>query len=91
MVYFSESVQGEETFEQRFGQKIKTSFNGPVHHFLGLAFDVTKDAHNNVSIHLTQQAYIESLLEEYNYNDISVNSTPIPYKSGIPIDSIPLE
>ena len=41
-------------FKQRFGQIIKTSFNGPVHHFLGLAFDVTKDAHMNVSIHLTQ-------------------------------------
>ena len=81
----------EKAFERIFGNKFKTTFNGPVHHFLGLAFDVTKDTHNNVSIHLTQQAYIESLLDEYNLDGPSVNSTPTPYKSGIPIDSIPVE
>ena len=90
MVYFSESIAVEQAFENKFGSKIKTTFNGPAHHFLGLTIDIVKSQSNNISIHLSQQAFIESLLDEYNYNKQSINSTPSTYKSGIPIDSIPL-
>ena len=89
LIYFSESEQVEASFENRFGSKIKISFNGQAHHFLGLTIDVTRSPSNTVSIHLSQQAFIDSLLDEYNYNSLAVNSTPTPYKSGLPIDSIP--
>jgi hypothetical protein len=61
----------------------------PVHHFLGITFEITTTPQGNININLSQQAFIEGLLEEYNYNHPSVNSTPTPYKAGIPIDSIP--
>ena len=89
MIYFSASVAVEQAFENRFASKIKTTFNRPAHHFLGLTIDVVQSHSKTISIHLSQQAFIESLLDEYNYNKQSVNSTPSPYKSGIPIDSIP--
>ena len=89
LIYFSESNAVEKVFEKRFGSKIKTTFNGPVDHFLGIAFSLSTNPAGNTHIALSQPAFIETLLEEYNYNSPKVNSTPSPFRSGLPVDSIP--
>ena len=81
MIYFSESPAVESAFESKFGALINTTFGGQVHHFLGLAFDVTTSSSGQISICLSQQAFIESLLEEYDYNTKAVKSKPSPYRS----------
>ena len=49
-LYFSESTAVEKIFESKFGNLIKTSFNGPVTHFLGITFSTTTDSNGNITI-----------------------------------------
>ena len=42
-IYFSESSRVEKFFETQFGNQIKTSFNGPLSHFLGISFSHSSD------------------------------------------------
>jgi hypothetical protein len=88
-IYFSESAAVEKVFESKFGNLIKTSFNGPVTHFLGITFTTNVDAAGNVTITLSQLPFIESLLHNHELDSEAVNSTPTPYRSGLPIDTIP--
>ena len=76
-------------FENKFGEAIKTTFNGPVTHFLGITFTTSTDLSGNVSINMSQLPFVETLLQNHSLDSDTVNSTPTPYKSGIPIDSIP--
>ena len=52
LIYFSESDAVEKAFEKGFGAKIKTTFNGQVDHFLGLAFSISKSPSGNTHITL---------------------------------------
>ena len=88
-VYFSASTKVESKFETVFGSKIKTTFNGPVTHFLGITFATERRTDGSVSISLSQLPFVESLLQNHGLDSDAVNSTPSPFKSGLPIDSIP--
>jgi hypothetical protein len=88
-LYFSESKAVEQMFEEKFGKAIKTTFNGPVTHFLGITFTTSTDPSGNVTINLSQLPFIETMLQNQSMDSDLVNSTPTPYKSGLPIDSIP--
>ena len=55
---------------------------------MGIAFKISKSSSGTVEITLSQRAFIEALLEEYNYNDPATNPTTSPYRSGLPIDKI---
>jgi deoxyuridine 5'-triphosphate nucleotidohydrolase len=87
--YFSTSRAVEEKFETDFGNKIDTDFNGQIGYFLGINFDCKRHDDGNVSIHLSQEAFIENLCQLANLDNENVNPTRTPYKSGYPVDSIP--
>ena len=91
MIYFSPSTKTLETFETTFGNKITTTFNGDIDYFLGIKFDTQTHGPKNVSIHMTQTAFIDNLVQDQNLHGESVTTPKTPYRSGYPVDNIPKE
>ena len=88
-IFFSESDEVEEYFQQKFGEKVKTTFESQVDHFLGLTFHCTRHSDNNISIRLSQEPFIDNLLERTQLDGPDVHTVPTPYRSGYPVDKIP--
>ena len=88
-VYFSESSAVEQLFEKRFGNEISTDFNGRIGYFLGINFSTIQHDNGNISIHLSQEAFIENLVQLAQLDDEAVNTAVTPYRSGYPVDAIP--
>ena len=91
LIYFSKSTKTIQLFEQQFGDLITTTFNGEVDYFLGIKFTHERHSHTSVTIHLSQQAYIEDLIIKTELNGEGVNEPKTPYRSGYPVDNIPTE
>ena len=89
MIYFSESRQVEEKFEKDFGAKLNTDFNGPIQWFLGIKFQHQRHTNGDVTIHLSQEAFIDTLADLSNLNKPHMTNPKTPYRSGYPVDSIP--
>ena len=87
-VYFSEDSEVEEKFKTDFGAKIDTDFNGKIGYFLGINFQTTKHDDGNVSILMTQEAFIDNLAAIAGLNGPTSNPDT-PYRSGYPVDKIP--
>ena len=86
-VYYSESDQVEEWFEQQLQSHIKVDFMGDAEWFLGQRYEWHTDPlTKNVSCHVSQQAFIETVLEKNGMTDCSPAKTP--YRSGLKIDRI---
>ena len=90
-IYFSDSDSTEELFKEKFGQQIKTTFEGDISHFLGIAFNNTRHADGHVTIHLSQEAFTETVLERMQLDGPNVGTVATPYRSGHPVDKIPKE
>ena len=90
-IYFSQSPQVEQHFETEFATHVPVTFEPEIDFFLGIRFDCTRDNRNNVSIHLTQEAFIESILTEHDLHNDIINCPTTPYRQGFTIDSIPSE
>ena len=65
-------------------------FLGQVTHFLGIEFTWYHHPDGNVSVNLTQQSFVEMLLDNLELNSDTVSSFTTPYCPGISIDSIPI-
>ncbi len=89
-IYFSSSEKVEKEFEKRFGATIPMEFNGDITYFLGINFKCQRHPDNHVSIFLSQQAFIENLATSAGLNGPGVNSVNTPYRSGLPVDKIPI-
>jgi hypothetical protein len=67
-------------------------FNGPVTYFLGIKFITNTDENGDISIQLTQEAFIESLLvASAGLDGDGVNESKTPYRVGYPVNKIPQE
>jgi len=89
IIYFSCNDAVEKRFETLLSSIGDVDFMGQVSHFLGIEFTWGKLPNDELCVTLTQQSFIESLLDSLN---ICINSTSTyssPYKSGVHIDSIP--
>ena len=65
-------------------------FDPDPQHFLGLKMECSRDVDNHVKIFLSQEAFIDSLLINHNLHTSSF--TPLtPYRSGYPVDKIPMD
>jgi hypothetical protein len=64
-------------------------FMGQVSHFLGIEFMWQKFPDDNLCVSLTQQSFVESLLNSLNISFEGILTYTSPYKSGVHIDSIP--
>ena len=88
-IYFSESRQVEAKFEKEFGEKLDTDFNGEIQWFLGIKFTSERDKHRNVSILMSQSAFIDTLVQLTDLDKPYVTEPRTPYRNGYPVDSIP--
>ena len=62
---------------------------GPVTHFLGIEFALNTDTTGNLHVSITQQSFVETLLDNLEITIESTSHFNTPYHSGHPIDSIP--
>jgi hypothetical protein len=87
--YFSVSDKVERKFESLLSTIGEVDFMGQVSHFLGIEFSWKFHPDENLSVSLTQQSFVETLLESLNLSNLSTSSYTSPYRSGLVIDSIP--
>ncbi|KAL7445637.1 hypothetical protein ACHAXH_009550 [Discostella pseudostelligera] len=88
VVYYSPIDLVEKRFEQILAAKFQISFMGVVNWFLGTHFTWLDLPDGNLSVHLSQVAYAQNLVERHRQQNINVNPCATPYRSGLPIDSI---
>ena len=89
-VYFSTSPEVESHFEKQLTSLTDVDFMGDVHHFLGIKFTWTRSG-DTLSAHLSQTAFIDNLAHDLGFDPLSTKHPKTPYRSGLPIDSIPDE
>jgi len=68
------SMKHISNFKVEMNAKYKLTDLGPAHWLLGIK--ITRDLANN-SISLSQEAYIESIITRFNFNDLKPSSIPI--------------
>jgi hypothetical protein len=62
---------------------------GQVSHFWGIEFTWKHHSDGNLSVCLTQQSFIETLVDSLGFSQASTSHYTTPYRSGMVIDSIP--
>jgi deoxyuridine 5''-triphosphate nucleotidohydrolase (dut) len=90
-IYFSSDPSVEKSFETILpsNTNLQIEFNGAIHHFLGIKFSHTKTDDGHVTIHLSQEADIQQLLQDNNLHTATTITKPTPYRSGHPVDAVP--
>jgi hypothetical protein len=89
IIYFSPDDQVEKKFKELLSAIGEVDFMGQVSHFLGIEFTWHTHADGNVSVNLTQQSFIENLLDTLGYSEYTNSACVTPYHTGLSIDSIP--
>ncbi len=89
IIYFSSSDRVEKEFENRLSSIGEIDFMGQVSHFLGIEFTWCHHVDGNISVNLTQQSFVENLLDSFGYSYNTTSTFTSPYHSGVSIDSIP--
>jgi len=90
LVYFSPSDDVEKYFEQALAQKITVDFMGEAEFFLGLKFDWFHSDDGHVDCRISQEAYANTIVNELGLSQANVNPLMTPFRSGFPIDTIPV-
>eukprot|EP00956_Cyclotella_meneghiniana_P038057 scaffold148302_cov51-Cyclotella_meneghiniana.AAC.2 len=89
-VFFSEDPAEEELFKRALGScTVPIDWMGTVDYFLGTAFQWKRHADGHLSVLLTQSAFTEYAAHRFAVNKLNPVPNMTPYRSGIPIDSIP--
>jgi hypothetical protein len=88
IIYFSKSDSVEKKFEEGLSGIGSVDFMGQVSLFLGIEFSWVHHEDGNLSVHLTQQSFSESLLESLGLEHLSTSTFLTPYRSGLPVDSV---
>ena len=88
-VYYSEDDAVESRFESILKDQFKIDFMGTVNWFLGTHFEWAEHDNGALSVHLSQKAFAQNLVERHRLHTSNVNPSSSPYRSGVPIDSIP--
>jgi hypothetical protein len=89
-IFFSEHPAEEENF--KLAMKDCTApidWMGTVDYFLGTAFNWKRHADGNLSVLLTQSAFVEYSAHRFAIDKLNPVPNMTPYRSGMPIDSIP--
>ena len=86
-VYFSESDEVEKRFETLLGKEIEVDFMGTVNWFLGTHFEWADHQNGALSVHLSQGAFAQHLVERHRLHNTNLRPKATPYRSGIAIDT----
>jgi len=89
IIYFSPCDNVEKKFESLLSSIGSIDFMGQVTHFLGIEFQWKYHTDGNLSVSLTQQSFVEALLESLQIHHYSPSSYTTPYQTGMSIDTIP--
>ena len=89
IIYFSSSDAVEHRFKSLLSTIGNIDFMGKVSHCLGIEFTWKDLPDGHLCVTLTQQSFIESLLDSINVHFDNISSYSSPYRAGIHIDSIP--
>ena len=87
-VYYSEDNSVETRFETILKSQFKIDFMGTVNWFLGTHFEWADHSNGALSVHLSQKAFAQNLVERHRLNTVNFNPSSSPYRSGCPIDSL---
>eukprot|EP00956_Cyclotella_meneghiniana_P020999 scaffold37679_cov76-Cyclotella_meneghiniana.AAC.13 len=89
-VFFSEDPTEEELFKKALGTcTVPIDWMGTVDYFLGTAFQWKRHDDGHLSVLLTQSAFTEYSAHRFAVDKLNPVPNMTPYRSGIPIDSIP--
>jgi len=88
IIYFSACDSVERFFEASLSTIGLVDFMGQVSLFLGIEFSWIHHPDGNITVHLTQQSFAETLIESMGFEDVSPSTFLTPYRSGLPIDSV---
>jgi hypothetical protein len=91
IIYFSTSDEVEKKFEELLGGLVSVEFMGQVSHFLGIEFAWQHRDDGHLTVTLTQQSLVETLIDSLGYNNLSSSTYVTPYRSGLPINAIPCD
>eukprot|EP00956_Cyclotella_meneghiniana_P015762 scaffold24459_cov75-Cyclotella_meneghiniana.AAC.3 len=82
--------QEEERFKQALSScTVPIDWMGTVDYFLGTAFNWKRHEDGHLSVLLTQSAFTEYAAHRFAIDKLNPVPNMTPYRSGIPIDSIP--
>ena len=87
-IYFSTDPGVEQAFQEKLLSKTETDVIGKVSYFLGIRFQ-WRQTQERLSVHLSQEAFADTLIETAGLALDSTTTKPSPFKSGLPVDSIP--
>jgi hypothetical protein len=87
--YFSTSDEVEKEFELGLSKIGEVDFMGKVSHFLGIEFTWCRLPDGHLEVSLTQQSFIEMLLDSLGIQLTGFSTFSSPYQSHLVIDSIP--
>lgn len=88
-VFYSTDPLQETRFMEALKQRVVVDFMGPVDYFLGTAFTWKRHDDGHLSVLLSQSAFTEFTAHRFAVDRINPVPHMTPYRSGIPIDSIP--
>jgi hypothetical protein len=91
-VFFSEDPAQEDLFKRALAaaSNAPIDFMGTVDYFLGTAFTWNRHDDGELSVLLTQSAFIEYTAHRFAIDKLNPVPNMTPYRSGVPIDSIAL-
>jgi hypothetical protein len=85
--YFSDTDEQEQWFEAEMASRFKVDFMGPMNYFLGCRYDWIRQPDGSLSVHISQEGFVDAVLDKFGLEHFRNASTP--YRSGLPIDRIP--
>jgi hypothetical protein len=88
MLYFSASNNVERKFESLLSTIGSVDFMGQVSLFLGIEFTWVHHEDGHLSVSLTQQSFLETLIDFMGLKPASILTFTTPYRLGYPIDSV---
>jgi len=91
IICFSPSDKVECKFEEHFSTLGSIDFMGQVSHFLGIEFTWHNHPDGNLSVNLSQESFVEMLLDNLGISFMKSSTFTTSYCSGISIDSIPTD
>eukprot|EP00956_Cyclotella_meneghiniana_P030923 scaffold79637_cov24-Cyclotella_meneghiniana.AAC.1 len=88
-VFYSTDPAQEALFMEELKKRVVVDFMGPVDWFLGTAFTWKRHEDGHLSVLLSQSAFTEYTAHRFAVDKCKQVPHMTPYRSGIPIDSIP--
>ena len=62
---------------------------GEMKFFLGIKYSWSQDSHGNISVHLSQEAFIDALVADMGLDARKRTAAKTPHRLGLSIDNIP--